>query len=81
MCDYRKEVKRDVLDYINRNKLPKPIQYGSKRSNGVNFDIDVYLYLRKFYPQDLKKILNAYPLSEKLLFDYDDRNKEEISGK
>ncbi|MFC7347294.1 phosphoadenosine phosphosulfate reductase family protein [Chryseobacterium zhengzhouense] len=65
----------DVLDYIKRNKLPQPIQYGNKRSNGVNFDIDVYVYLRKYYPNDLKKILQAYPLSEKLLIDYDEKNK------
>ena len=66
---------KDVLDYIRRNKLPQPIQYGNKRSNGVNFDVDVYVYLREFYPDDLKKILAAYPLSEKLLFDYDEKNK------
>lgn len=65
----------DVLDYIQRNSLPQPIKYGNKRSNGVNFDIDVYVYLRKFYPEDLKKILKAYPLSEKLLIDYDEKNK------
>lgn len=65
----------DVLEYIKRNGLPQPIKYGNKRSNGVNFDIDVYVYLRKFYPNDLKKILQAYPLSEKLLIDYDEKNK------
>lgn len=65
----------NVLDYIKRNGLPQPIQYGNKRSNGVNFDVDVYVYLRKFYPNDLKKILQAYPLSEKLLIDYDEKNK------
>ncbi|MBD3904466.1 phosphoadenosine phosphosulfate reductase family protein [Chryseobacterium sp. Ch-15] len=64
----------DVIDYIKRNNLPQPIKYGNKRSNGVNFDIDVYVYLRKFYPNDLKKILQAYPLSEKLLIDYDEKN-------
>ncbi|MDV7696283.1 phosphoadenosine phosphosulfate reductase family protein [Chryseobacterium soli] len=69
----------DVLDYIKRNSLPQPIKYGNKRSNGVNFDIDVFVYLRKFYPEDLKKILSAYPLSEKLLIDYDE--KQNANGK
>lgn len=69
----------DVLDYIKRNKLPQPIAYGKKRSNGVNFDPDVYVYLRKHYPEDLQKILKAYPESEKLLFDYDNRSKEKVS--
>ncbi|KAB1228463.1 phosphoadenosine phosphosulfate reductase domain-containing protein [Chryseobacterium viscerum] len=78
----------DVLDYIKRNSLPQPIKYGNKRSNGVNFDVDVYVYLRKFYPDDLKKILTAYPLSEKLLIDYDEKhntngkaNKKKIQRK
>lgn len=66
---------KDVLNYIKRNRLPKPISYGSKRSNGVGFDLDVYLYLRKHYPNDLEKILTVYPLSEKILFDYDKKNE------
>lgn len=68
---------KDVLKYIEKNKLPKPIQYGSKRSNGVGFDLDVYLYLRKHYPNDLQKILSVYPLSEKILFEYDQAQERE----
>ena len=66
----------DVLNYIQRNKLPKPINYGKKknRSVGVFFDTDVFVWLRSHYPGDLQKILKVYPLSEKLLFDYDRKN-------
>ncbi|MEG0695867.1 phosphoadenosine phosphosulfate reductase domain-containing protein [Algoriella sp.] len=66
----------DVLNYIQRNKLPKPINYGKKknRSVGVFFDTDVFVWLREHYPSDLEKILKVYPLSEKLLFDYDRQN-------
>ena len=64
-----------VYKYIERNKLPLPIRYSSRRTNGVRFDLDVYLFLRENYPNDLKKILEAYPLSEKILFDYDQKNK------
>jgi len=64
---------KDVLKYIKKNRLPMPIQYGKKQSNGVGFDIDVFLYLKKNYPQDLEKILKAYPLSEKLLFEHEQR--------
>ena len=66
---------KDVLRYISNNRLPKPIQYGNKKSNGITFDLDVYLYLREHYPNDLQKILDVYPLSEKILFDYDQKNK------
>ncbi|WP_312208300.1 phosphoadenosine phosphosulfate reductase family protein [Empedobacter sp.] len=66
----------DVLTYIEKNKLPKPINYGKKknRSVGVFFDTDVFVWLRQNYPDDLEKILKAYPLSQKLLFDYDRQN-------
>lgn len=66
----------DVLTYIDKNKLPKPINYGKKknRSVGVFFDTDVFVWLRQNYPEDLEKILKAYPLSQKLLFDYDRQN-------
>ena len=68
----------DVLNYIQRNKLPKPINYGKKknRSVGVFFDTDVFVWLRQNYPDDLEKILKAYPLSQKLLFDYDRKLEE-----
>ncbi|GAB1462278.1 phosphoadenosine phosphosulfate reductase domain-containing protein [Pedobacter sp.] len=61
----------EVLRYLKNNKLPQPVQYGNKRSNGAGFDIDVFLYLQKHYPNDLRMILDKYPLSEKLLFDYE----------
>lgn len=68
----------EVLDYNKRNKLPQAISYGTKkRSNGVGFDLNVYLFLRQFYPDDLKKILAAFPASEKLLFDYDLKQKKD----
>lgn len=63
---------RDVLRYIEMNNLPKPITYeGVKRSNGVGFDLQVFLYLRKYYPGDLEKILTQFPQAGRILFDYD----------
>lgn len=68
----------DVLNYIKRHKLPQPINYGNhKRSNGVGFNEDCFVWLRAYYPKDLEKILTAYPLSEKILFDYDQKIKRE----
>jgi sulfate adenylyltransferase subunit 2 len=62
---------KDVLRYIQINRLPSPIQYSTLSSNGVTFDINVLLYCRKNYPDDLKKIFNTFPLAERLLFEYD----------
>ena len=70
----------DVLDYNKRNKLPQAISYGSgKRSNGVGFSEDVYIYLQANYPEDLAKILTAFPASQKILFDYE--IKQQQNGK
>lgn len=63
--------KADVLGYIKMNRLPQPIAYSDKRSNGVGFNLDCYLYLRKYYPNDLKKILKEFPLSERILYEHD----------
>jgi len=65
--------KADVLGYIKRNRLPQPIAYGGKRSNGVGFNLECYLYLREHYPNDLKKILKEFPLSERILYEYDNK--------
>ena len=62
---------KEVIKYLKAKKLPEPIRYSSKPSGGVVFDIDCYLYLQKYYPDDLKKILIAFPLSEKILIDYE----------
>lgn len=59
---------KEVLRYIEARKLPKPINYGSKaRSNGVGFDIEVFLWLKRHYPQDLQKIIERFPESEVIL--------------
>lgn len=63
--------KGDVLSYIRMHKLPTPIQYSTDAGNGLWFDLKVYLFLRESYPEDLKTILRAFPLSEKILYDYD----------
>lgn len=75
----------EVLKYIQINNLPKPVFYSipehvtydksgrvkRKVSNGITFDLDVFLFLRKYYPNDLKKVLKEFPLSEQILFRYD----------
>ena len=67
---------KDVLAYIRQRRLPAPVQYGGKQSNGVDFNLDCFLWLRKHEPSDLDKIYKAYPLSKKILFEYDFKASE-----
>lgn len=62
---------RDVLAYMKQKRLPEPVRYGNKASNGIGFNIDCFLWLRKNYPGDLQKIIKAFPMSERILFEYD----------
>lgn len=62
---------KDVLAYMKAKGLPQPVRYSSKSSGGVGFNLDCFLFLRERYPDDLNKILQAFPMSEKILWDYD----------
>lgn len=67
---------RDILAYMRQHNLPEPVRYGNKASNGIGFNIDCFLWLRKNYPTDLKKIIKAFPMSERILFEYDNGIKQ-----
>lgn len=64
---------RDVLEYINRRCLIKPESYDSKhQSSGTDItDLNYLLFLRAKYPDDLRKVVNEYPMVERKLFEYD----------
>lgn len=73
----------DVLNYIESRGLIKPERYGNGQSSGTSIsDIDYLLWLRSNFPGDLKKVINEYPMVERLLFEYDyervetERNKD-----
>ena len=69
----------DVLDYIRRNGLIRPESYGKGQSAGTAVaDINYLLFLRANYPDDLTKVLARFPMSERILFEYDyDKNQAE----
>ena len=60
---------RDVLSYMKQHRLP--VRYGKKASNGVGFNLDCFLWMREHYPQDLQKVYKAFPMSERILWEYD----------
>ena len=67
---------KDILAYIEREGLIKPERYGNAQSAGTNIsDMDYLLWLRENFPQDLQKILKEFPLVERLIFEYDNKDK------
>jgi sulfate adenylyltransferase subunit 2 len=67
---------KDVLSYMKQNKLPEPVRYSKNKSGGVGLNIECFLWMRENCPQDLKRVLRAFPLSEKLLFEHDRKQHE-----
>lgn len=68
---------KDVLAYMKQAHLPEPIRYSLKASSGTGFNIDCFLWLRENFPQDLQKIYKTFPMSERILFEYEHQNKDE----
>ena len=66
---------RDCMEYIKKMSLihPETTENCNKtQSSGVAIsDLDYLLFLRSRFPQDLKLIINEYPLVERLLYEYD----------
>ena len=67
---------KEVLTYMRQKGLPDPIRYSSKASGGIGFNLDCFLWLRENFPGDLKKIIKAFPMSERILFEYDNGIKQ-----
>ncbi len=66
---------KDILAYMKQKGLPEPVRYSKKASGGVGFNLDCFLWLRENYPQDLNKIIQTFPMSERILFEYDNGTK------
>lgn len=72
---------KDVLAYMKQRGIPEPVRYSLKASSGTGFNIDCFLWLRENYPQDLKRIYRVFPMSERILFEYDNKKLKKIKGK
>ena len=81
---------KQVLSYMRMRHLPKPVMYGSAQfsdkaevgsaSNGISLNLDCFLWLRKYAPHDLEKIYAVFPMSRRILFEYDYRKSLEVSN-
>lgn len=61
---------KDILSYMKQHRLPTPVRYGLKASNGVGFNVDCFLWLEKNFPNDLKLIYRTFPMAERILWEY-----------
>ena len=69
---------KDVLSYMKMHGIPEPIRYSLKASSGTGFNIDCFLWLRENCPQDLKRIYRVFPMSERILFEYDNKKLKKL---
>lgn len=67
---------KDILSYMRQHRLPEPVRYSLKASSGVGFNLDCFLWLEKNYPQDLQRIYKVFPMSERILYEYHNKQKE-----
>ena len=71
---------KQIVQYMKMHNLPEPVMYSlatsgdeakvGKASNGIGFNLDCFLWLEKFFPQDLETIYKTFPLSRRILLEY-----------
>nr|DAN18708.1 MAG TPA: phosphoadenosine-phosphosulfate reductase [Caudoviricetes sp.] len=61
----------DIIEYIKVEKLITPEKYSNSQSSGTDItDLHYLLFLRNNYPNDLKKVIDKFPLVERKLYEY-----------
>lgn len=65
--------KADILAYIKKNRLPAPLDYGGKMVSGVDITKDSLQTIKDKWPEDYRKIINAFPLADSILVDFDEQ--------
>lgn len=63
---------KDVIQYIEREGLICPERYDNGQSSGTNIaDVNYLMWLRKNFPDDLKKVFSIFPQTERILYEHD----------
>lgn len=65
---------KDVKAYMRMKRLPQPVLYGNKASSGLGFNVDCFLWMRKHCPEDLDIVYKTFPISMRILKEYDYKN-------
>jgi 3'-phosphoadenosine 5'-phosphosulfate sulfotransferase (PAPS reductase)/FAD synthetase len=66
---------KEILAYMKLKGLPEPVRYSKNASGGVGFNEECFLWMREHFPNDLEKIYAAFPMSRRILFKYDLKEK------
>lgn len=64
---------KDVLAYMKQKRLPVPVRYSAKASGGVGFNPECFKWMKENYPQDLDKVIQSFPMSEKIIYDLNNK--------
>lgn len=64
---------KDILAYMKQKRLPEPVRYSKNASGGIGFNPECFVWMREKCPQDLEKIYEAFPMSRRILFEYDSK--------
>ena len=67
---------KDILAYMRQHNLPEPVRYSLKASSGVGFNLDCMLWMENNYPQDLQRIYKVFPMAERVLWEYNNQQKQ-----
>lgn len=62
---------KEVKAYMRMHNLPEPVLYGKGASNGLGFNVDCFLWMREHFPEDLERIYQTFPMSRRILVEYD----------
>lgn len=72
---------KQILSYMKMHRLPMPVMYClatasddakvGKGSNGIGFNLDFFLWARENFPQDIERVYEVFPLSRRILAEYD----------
>ena len=68
---------KEILAYIKMKNLPNPVRYSKNASGGLGFNLECFLWMKDNAPEDLQKILKAFPMSEVLLYKYKNNQLDE----
>lgn len=64
---------REVLWYMRQKRLPQPVRYSLKASSGLGFNVDCLLWMERHWPDDMRKVYEAFPLCEHMLVQHKSR--------
>jgi len=54
----------DVLAYLKARKIPPPRRLSTRKAQGISLEPETLASMKKHYPNDYRKVLEAFPFAE-----------------